>query len=74
MNNFADMCRSVELQIVDVFTTYTVPKSIVTLFSFCLCSIAKIPIIILAVPIVILLDWCIRFFYAWKHHDLDEEV
>lgn len=74
MNNFSQLCRSVEGQITDVFTTYTFPKSMITFISFCLCSVAKVPIVILAVPIVILLDWSIRFFYAWKTHDVDEEI
>lgn len=69
-----DICRTVEGQIWEVFTVYPTAKGLFTLVSFCLCTIAKIPVVILAIPIVIALDWAIRFFYAWKNHEVSEEI
>lgn len=69
-----DICKTVESQILEVFTVYPLGKSLFTIVSFCLCSIAKIPVVVLAIPIVIALDWAIRFFYAWKNHEVSEEI
>jgi len=74
MNSIHELCGNVGAEINDVLTSNPVIKLILTFFSFCLCSVANIPVVVLVVPIVIVLDWLIRLLHAWKYHKIDEEI